>query len=173
MHTYNVGGGKVNFLQEYGPKSSLKQTQSEYLKYLSNFSAIVLKRATFWKHFISVASPSWRKGKRERWGMSPILSSMETAAGSAFQVSFRFGGDSLGLKMLKRFLLLRERWGFPATPELWAAGHWIWPAALIMSLFEAKMILWFSLGGSGSECHSLTWQRKVIFLQWCGMKSQD
>lgn len=43
---------------------------------------------------------------------------VEMAAGSAFQVSFRFGGDSLGLKMLKRFLLLREWWGFPATSEL-------------------------------------------------------
>lgn len=58
------------------------------------------------------------KGEEMRHESSSGFWTVEMAASSAFQVSFRFGGDSLGWKTLKRLLLLKERWGFPATPEL-------------------------------------------------------
>lgn len=60
---------------------------------------------------------------------------VEMAAGSAFQVSFRFGGDSLGLKMLKRFLLFEGMVGFPSHPRTMSS----WPLDLACSFDNVSL----------------------------------
>lgn len=78
------------------------------------------KTSSILKAFHLSGFPQRKEWKAEEMGheSSSGFWTVEMAAGSAFQVSFRFGGDSLGWKTLKRLLLLKEQWGFPATPEL-------------------------------------------------------